>query len=412
MRIWAFPSFYPYDYPGLTWTGIFAHRQYKGLIENGADLKVIVPIPWSPPFPFYFLHPEWRNCSKLSYPQQRIYDGITVYHPRIANFRPNRFVKKSYEERYVECIVDFFKENKIVLDKSKDVFYSQWLPGAVFVQQAAHQLGVMSAILGIGDDVIVWPNSKEEHFRAFEKLLAGADLRFFNADYLGREMNKLVSKQLPYEVVYFGVDYDVFKPASTENIALIKREYNIPTDKIIILIIGSALKRKGWLDLFDALKEIKKTNDGFLLVGGHAGTHDFDVVTEVEARGLSANFLNLGEIKPESLSKLYNAADIFCLPSHWEGLATVVMEAMASGLPVITTDMCGHPEIVQNGATGILVPPKQPDILAKELLSLINDKEKRKYLGENARNFIVNKWGNFYENAVKLYRKMEEKLPR
>ena len=88
------------------------------------------------------------------------------------------------------------------------------------------------------------------------------------------------------------------------------------------------------------------------------------------------------------------------------------MEAMASGLPVITTDMCGHPEIISNGVTGILVPPKQPDILSKELLALINDKEKRKFLGDNARNFIVNKWGNFYENAVKLYKKMEEKLPR
>ena len=92
MRIWAFPSIYPFDRPGMKWSGIFAHRQYKGLIENGAELSVVIPVPWSPPFPFSNLHPEWKHYAELNYPRKRVFDGITVYYPRIANMRPKRFV--------------------------------------------------------------------------------------------------------------------------------------------------------------------------------------------------------------------------------------------------------------------------------------------------------------------------------
>jgi len=406
MRVWAFPWIYPYDRPGMKYSGIFVHRQYKGLIECGADLTVIIPVPWHPPYPLSQLHNEWKRYKELDFPNQREYDGIKVYYPRIANMRPSRFVKKPYTERYIESIVNFFKNHNIKLDPATDIFYSQWLPGSALVQLAAHKLGVKSAVSGIGDDIIVWPHDSKEAFCTFEKLLLVADLRIVNADYLGKEMNKLTGRNLNYHVIYFGIDHAVFKPATTENIKAIRKEYNIPDNKVIVLTIGSALKRKGWLDLFDALKEVKKENDNFLLIGCYGEPSDIDIVAEVETRGLTSYFINVGEIKPEALSGLYNTADIFCLPSHWEGLATVISEAMASGLPVITTDMCGHPEIIENNVTGVLIPAKQPVMLSKELLVLINSKEKRDYLGKNARDFIVDKFGSYIDNAAQLYKIM------
>ncbi len=413
MRVWAFPSMYPYDRPGMTWAGIFAHRQYKGLIENGAELQVIIPVPWHPPFPLSALHPDWKKQAAMAYPLQRGYDGITVHHPRIANMRPNRLVKKTFQQRYVSAIVAFFRDHKIQLDPTKDIFYSQWLPDAAMVQQAAHLLGVKSAVIGIGDDVIVWPKSSDANFKTFEKLYTEADLRIFNADYLGREANEQLGKAMPYETVYFGVDHSAFRPATAGRAAELKKEYHIPAGKVAILIVGTALKRKGWIDLFDALAAVKKVNSGFILVGGHAGSQDLVPADEAAKRGLTAEFLDLGEIRPQDLGKLYNAADIFCLPSHWEGLPTVVIEAMSSGLPVITTNVCGQPEVVSNnGVNGILVTPKDIPALTEALLTLIADAGKRAYLGHNAREFIVNEWGNYTQNAAKLYRKFEALLSR
>ena len=410
MRVWAFPSIYPYDYPGRSFAGIFAHYQYKGLIEHGVELKVIQPVVWHPPFPFHHLHASWKEMHALSYPKTRVYDGITVYHPRIANMRPNRLVKKSYAERYVDAIVNFFVANKIALNPKEDIFYSQWLPDSIYVQQAAHKLGIKSAILAIGDDVVNWPGGSKDNFEHFKKLFLEADLRLANTGYLMKEANKLVNEDLPYGVVYFGVDYNLFKPTTPDNKLILRHKYGIPADKIAILIVGSALVRKGWLDLFDALVEVKKMHGNFVLVGVHGGLKDIDVTEEINKRNLSSNFINIGEVAPSNLHELYNTADIFCLPSHWEGLATVIIESMSSGLPVITTDMCGHPEAVTNGVTGVLIPPKDKAMLAKELIGLINDKDRRVFLGANARDFIVNKWGNFADNAAKLKNMLESTL--
>ncbi len=408
MNIWAFPSIYPFDHPELRWHGVFAHRQYKGLINNGANLKVIVPIPWFPPFPFAKLHKQWKKYATYGYPDKTVYDGVEVYYPRIPNMKPSRLERTPYVERYVNTIIKFFKDRNIQLDPTNDFFYSQWLPDSAMVQEAAHRLGVKSGVLAIGDDIIVYPHEKKEHFDVFAKCWKEADIRSGVAEYLCKGGNELVKQDLRYDVIHMGAEYNIFTPPTADEKAALRRQYGIPEGKVAVLNVGSSLVRKGWLDLMDALVEVKKTNDNFVLVGVYSMPFDLKLKEEAEKRGLTDNFVALGEVKPAVLNKIYKAVDIFCLPSHWEGIACVLLEAMSSGLPVITTAMCGHPEVVNSGETGILVPPKEPMTLAKELDSLISDAEKRRRLGANARNFIVNEWGDFDDNAGKLYKRMKE----
>ncbi len=405
MRIWAFPSFYPLDHPGLKWSGIFAHRQYVGLKENGAEVKVIVPVLWYPPKPFSKLNSNWKMLSRVNYPKERTFEGVQVYHPRIANMKPSRlFNRKQYEERYTQAIVSFFKSNNIQLNKETDIFYSQWIPTGRMVQQAARQLGVKSAMLAIGDDIVVWPHESADKKAAFIKAWKEADLRLAVAAYLADEGNKIVGEVLPYKVVRRGVEHQKFVPAKPGEKERIRQEFNLPADKIIILTVGSALVRKGWLDLFDALAEIVKTNQDILLVGIHSGSKELQLDDEAAKRGLTKYFLNMGEVAPQTINQLYVAADIFCLPSHWEGIANSVVEAMSCGLPVLTTAVCGHPELITSGENGILVEPKQPGQITKELAMLISDRKKRETLGANARNFIVDVWGSFAQNSAKLYK--------
>ncbi len=408
MRIWAFPSFYPFDAPGEKWKGIFAHRQYKGLIENGAELRVILPVSWKPPFPLSQMSTKWLG-NKIAYPKSRVYDGIEVYHPRIPNLLPYALDKRSHKEKFYGAVADLFKELNITPHPSTDIFFSQWLPESVNVQYAAHKLGLKSAILSIGDDVVVWPYENKGAMEAFKELEINADMRFACAGYLGKETNRIIGKELPYEVVNWGVDYNFFKPASLDIKGNLRKKYNLPDNKILILNVGTAITRKGWLDLFDALGPLKgKTND-FGIVAVHSGAPEFNLGQEAAKRGLGDVFFNLGEVPPEQISEVYNAVDIFCLPSHWEGLANANIEAMSSGLPVITTDVCGHPELITSGVNGILVPPKDPAKLSEALLSLIGDPQKREELSRTGRDFIVNKWGNFAQNATKLYSRLCER---
>jgi len=412
MRIWAFPTIYPYKHSGSKSHGIFAHRQYKALIKSGAELQVVIPILWNPPFPFYLLHKEWKQYAAMEYPAKRIYDGVTVHHPRISNIKPNRLEKKSYIERYIESVVTFFKDNNIVLDPANDIFFSQWLPEGATAQMAAHRLGLKSALLSIGDDVVVEPYRSEAHRQHFVKAVTEADWNLTVADYLGRETNKIVGKTLDYDVVHMGADYNNFKPGTPEEVAQIKKEYGIPADKIILLNAGSAIVRKGWIDIFDALKEIKKTNDNFAIVGVYGGPYDINVAEEAAKRGLADNFIDIGEVVPEKLNALYKAGDIFCLPSHWEGIAVAVMESMATGMAVLTTNVCGHPELVTDDVTGILIPPKRVDLLTEKLRLLISDAELRQRLGRNAREFMMKEWGSYDDIAVRLYKLLQDGLKK
>jgi len=82
--------------------------------------------------------------------------------------KPSRLVKKSYKERYYDAVASVFKSENIKIHPATDIFYSQWLKESVAVQYSAHKLGVKSAILYIGDDVIVWPKTNKNAFDEFK----------------------------------------------------------------------------------------------------------------------------------------------------------------------------------------------------------------------------------------------------
>jgi glycosyltransferase involved in cell wall biosynthesis len=410
MRIWAFPAAYPYNYPGLTSSSVFAHRQYKALQKLGAEIKVVQPVVWHPGGILSNLFPDWKQARGLNYPKKRTYEGLEVFHPRIANMKPGRIFKKSYPERYADAVINFFKEQKIKPDPQNDIFLSQWIPDSAMAQAVAKRLGIKSAVLIIGDDVLVFPRASPGNFDVFRRTIEEADGRFAVADYLARDAEQLLGGNVKIETFRRGVNYNDFRPVSPEERLQRRREFGLPEDKLVILVIGSPILRKGWLDLFDALRQIKPNVPDFVIGGVYPGHQELNIEEEVAKRGLSDNFINIAEIAPQHINRVYNAADIFCLPSHWEGIANCVVEAMSSGLPVVTTDVCGHPEVLCVLGTGILVPAKSPEILAAQLQSLLKDEQLRKQMGSSARKFITTEWGSFTDNAAHLYARLQQIL--
>ena len=99
---------------------------------------------------------------------------------------------------------------------------------------------------------------------------------------------------------------------------------------------------------------------------------------------MTKKVLFLGGVNHENIPELMSAADIFVLPSLSEGFPLVLVEAMASGLPVIATNVGGLPEIVKEGETGFLVPSQDSKQLAQRIIRLIGDNELRQTMRTNA----------------------------
>jgi glycosyltransferase involved in cell wall biosynthesis/GT2 family glycosyltransferase len=140
-----------------------------------------------------------------------------------------------------------------------------------------------------------------------------------------------------------------------------------------VLFVGGDFSRKGGADLLEAMN----------LLGDEA---ELDVVTAARPPGIpttSSTRVHLGlSHASEELFELYRQADIFVLPTMGETYGLVLCEAMASGLPVVATNVGAIPELVEDGVTGLLVPPHSPTALADALRTLIREPDLRRSMGE------------------------------
>lgn len=171
------------------------------------------------------------------------------------------------------------------------------------------------------------------------------------------------------QVVPYGVDLSRFN--------MIKREQK-RTGSLRILFVGGVGERKGISTLFSAMQKLKGTAIECRVVGPVVGD------PEVLMRTCPTNTRVVGPVPRTDIAREMLEADVFCLPSLCEGSATVTYEALAAGLPVVTTHNAGS--IVRDGLDGILVPVADSGALAQALLRLSKDPELRQTMSDNARN--------------------------
>lgn len=163
--------------------------------------------------------------------------------------------------------------------------------------------------------------------------------------------------------------------------ARIRAELAVPDARPVVVIVSRLVRHKGHPELLAAMRDV----DAELWVVGNrlASDHGEDLEPYFQAAGLGPRLRRLGY--REDIPAILAAADIFALPSHFEGLPMSVIEAMLCGLPVVATDISGPREQVAHGETGYLVPPMDIAALAAALQRLAADPALRARLGAAAR---------------------------
>jgi glycosyltransferase involved in cell wall biosynthesis len=157
-----------------------------------------------------------------------------------------------------------------------------------------------------------------------------------------------------------------------------------------VLYVGLLTPRKGVLDLLEAsrLLAARGVRHEVWLVGGTPDEGPAAAEPVLRAAE-SADARRLGQRLPEQMPDVYREGDVFCLPSWWEAMPLSVLEAMASGLPVVATDVGDVGRVVKDGATGRLVPAKDPSALADALETLLVDADRRRALGAAGRRLVT-----------------------
>jgi glycosyltransferase involved in cell wall biosynthesis len=178
-----------------------------------------------------------------------------------------------------------------------------------------------------------------------------------------------------------GVDLDRFRPGvltDEERAKLRADELGAGDDQIVVGMVGRMVAEKGLLELFDAARRL---DDRYVVVvigpDDPAKPDALDRATVREASEAGVRFLGMRD----DVDRLYHAMDLFVLPSWREGFPRAAMEAAASGLPVIATDVRGCRQVVEPEVNGLLVPVRDAAALAAAITALGGDPERRRRMG-------------------------------
>lgn len=165
--------------------------------------------------------------------------------------------------------------------------------------------------------------------------------------------------------------------------AEIRRRLGIGDNERIVLQVAALAPHKSQADLLDAAALALPTRPELRFWVAGEGPLRPELEAQHRSLGLGENVRFLGF--REDVTDLLRAADIFCVSSYLEGLGTSTLDAMAAGLPVVATRVGGIPEIVTDGVSGILVPPRDPRQMADAIVALAADPGRRAAMGAAGR---------------------------
>jgi glycosyltransferase involved in cell wall biosynthesis len=199
-------------------------------------------------------------------------------------------------------------------------------------------------------------------------------------------------------LIYHGIDTDRFSPINSTD--EVKARYGIARNHALLFSAGRLKARKGFLDLIRAVGIlVKMGREVSIVIAGtlnSASTAYFEELKrEVRVLGLD-NLVHFDDsISYDRIPWLIGGSDIVVQASHEEGLGLSVIEAMSCGRPLVATKILGHTEIIESENQAVLVESGSPDGLAFAIAGLLDDDERRKALGANARSHAVDRFSVF-----------------
>ena len=275
------------------------------------------------------------------------------------------------------------------------VVHSHEFTMAAFGAVAARSLGLRHVITMHGNQQMTnsWKRrmALRVAFRLSHEVTAvSKDTRTHLVDTLGRSAESV-------RVIVNGV------PVRTGSAEAVRKEFTLSTDTLLVLAVGGLHARKGHDVLIRALADLDQVPCWRLIIAGQGPEMD-RLQGLAESEGVAERVELVGQ--REDIPDLQAAADIFVMPSLWEGLPLAVLEAMLAGTPVIASRISGIPEAIRDEEEGLLVPPGDVMALRQAMVRLMADETTRSRLAKKGqeralRDFTIRRMADDYEE---LYR--------
>jgi glycosyltransferase involved in cell wall biosynthesis len=278
-----------------------------------------------------------------------------------------------------------FRFRKVVTEFHPDLLITYLIHADLFGRILGRLFGIRKVICSQRGSLLQW-----EFLRTVDRLTKRwVDKYIVQTPAAKKElMEKLRLPEEKFEIIPNSLDFDEY--TFPLDIKAKKRELGIPAKNINIVCVSNLRRGKGHEYLLEAFEQLFQNhkNISLLIVGD--GEKKEELRSQVTRYTSKNNIYFLG--RRNDVKEILHISDIFVLPTLAEGMSNAIMEAMASGLPVITTDIPENRKLVQNNSSGILVPPENSKVLADAIKLIINDQLLRESLGEKARKTAEEKF--------------------
>ncbi|MFP4080344.1 MAG: glycosyltransferase [Ectothiorhodospira sp.] len=327
--------------------GIFV-RERMFRVAGTLPVTVVAPVPW---FPGQGILRRFRPGYRPPVPYHEVQQGIEVYHPRFLSI-PRYFKSLDGVFEALFCwplLRRLQRQGRLDILDAHFVYpdgVAAWLLGRWL--RVPHTITLRGTILRISRTRLRrWLTT-----RAMQK----AARVFSVADSLRRTALSMGVPADHVQVVSNGINLELFQPEDRQSC---RQRLGIPADARVLITVGTLNERKGFHRVIEQMPVLLESYPDliYLAVGGENPDGDRQRLQELAASlGVTDHVHFAGQQPPEVLRYYYSAADLFVLPTRFEGWANVFLEAAACGLPTVTTRVGGNAEVICSPTLGQLVP--------------------------------------------------------
>jgi len=359
--------------------GVFI-RERMFRVARRLPVTVIAPQPW---FPLQGLLRRWKPGYRPPRARHETMDGVEVHRPR---FFALPGIGRRFDAFAIACAVRPLLR-RLQRDGRADILdvhfgYPESYAGHLLARWL--HLPLIATLRG-----------KEERLRReapigwrMARALSGADKVISVSAALRQVGIELGANPADSLLIGNGIDLDKFHPLPRDEA---RRQLNLPADAQVLVSVGWLAERKGFHRVIECLPELLRSHPKLLLVivGGPGPEGDYSPQLHqlVQQLGLQQQVRFLGPLPPQQLRVPLSAADLFVLATRYEGWANVFLEAMACGLPVVSTLVGGNAEVVSQPELGTLVPFGDREALTRAIDAALNRRWSREqilaYAAEN-----------------------------
>lgn len=371
-------------YPMINGVAVFSHNLAVGLAKRGHEVMVICPSQTGKNYTRFI---DGVETTYLKSVQAKIYpDQIHATPKKRRIFYKHGFRVSVFPQREIKKALDGFRPDVVHVQVSDPI-------GLSVVSYARHHGIPVVTTEHNQPDVITDPL----HMPGFIKKPVDAMLSAYfvnrqsKSDFVtmptGQAIDNLILSRgkefkTPIAVVSNGVDLSNFKPGEASQDIYAK--YKIPDDKLVVLYIGRIDPEKKVGLVVDSFKKVhKKIPESLLLLVGD-GVDRPRLEKKVATDGLDGDVKFLGKILPPDLYELYKVGDVFVTASEIETQGIVLIEASATGLPLVAVDKGAVSEVCIDGENGFLCKPGDVDEISDAIIRILSDKNLRNKFSKNS----------------------------